>query len=37
MPSRFRLRRRDARWLMFPVMVVLVGVLAVGLVAVVPH
>ena len=37
MSSHFRLRRRDARWLMFPAMVVLVGVFAIGLVVVVPH
>ncbi len=37
MSSRFRLRRRDTRWLMFPVIVVLVGVFAIGLVVVVPH
>jgi hypothetical protein len=37
MPSRFRLRRRDARWLLFPVIVVLVGMCAIGLVVFVPH
>ena len=32
MSFHFRLRRRDARWLMFPVMVVLCGLLAIGIV-----
>ncbi len=32
MSSHFRLRRRDARWLMFPALVVLCGLLAVGMV-----
>ena len=32
MSSHFRLRRRDVRWLMFPVMVALCGLLAIGIV-----
>lgn len=37
MSSHFRLRRRDTRWLMFPVIVLLVGMCAIGLVVFVPH
>ena len=37
MPARFRLRRRDARWLFFPAIVVMVGLCAISLVVIVPH
>ena len=37
MRSHFRLRRRDTRWLMFPVLVVLCGLLAIGIVVFTPH
>jgi hypothetical protein len=36
MRSHFRLRRRDTRWLMFPVLVVLCGLLAIGIVVFTP-
>ena len=36
MRSHFRLRRRDARWLMFPVLVVVSGLLACGIVVFTP-
>ena len=32
MSSHFRLRRRDTRWMMFPVVVVFVGLSAIGIV-----
>lgn len=36
MRSHFRLRRRDTRWLMFPVLVVLCGLLTIGIVVFTP-
>lgn len=32
MSAHYKLRRRDARWLMFPALVVLCGLLAIGMV-----